>query len=115
MKKGFLWNARNHRAPQYRTKWYWMDVQEIIALMVAALQVSFVSVGAAVACMDGLPIGGLLSKVMATIMLCPCEQEWLNDQQYRERMGFRGMWDGSAVLLRYVDDVIIASRLWCRS
>ena len=68
--------------------------------------------------MDGLPIGGLVSKVAASAVLSQQEREWTEDEEKRSRVwyhkdGYR--WSSLAYCKRYVDDVMVVSSMWCAS
>ena len=89
---------------------------ELFRAFVAASAVCVTSVGQTIFRANGLPIGGLLSKVAACIFLGGEERRWRCDIFRQRHEGYRAVqpWRNAVCHLRYVDDVFLASRLYCR-
>ena len=93
------------------------SLQDISCTFFAAMCVSLVSVGHLVASLKGLPIGGLLSRAATSAYLASKEHAWLSSSSVRLEAGFHsiaGFWRNTMLHLRYVDDVLLASRALCR-
>ena len=91
--------------------------EELFFCMAAYSKVNLYTVGSAVVEASGLPIGGFLSKVACSVVLCVKETEWEKDTEGLIRYGFirPGMtWSGTVAACRYVDDVCMCSGLLCR-
>ena len=104
-------------SPPIGSGFVWFSLREITCAFFAAMCVSLVSVGHLVASLKGLPIGGLLSRAAASAYLASAEQSWLSSAASRHQAGFRsvsGLWSNTMLHLRYIDDVILASRAFCR-
>ena len=98
--------------------YFWFSLEDILRAFFGAMCVSLVSVGHLVAQMQGLPIGGLMSKVATSAVLATEEEDWLKNQARRFAHGFPfsdRSWPSCCLHLRYVDDVLLASRLLCRN
>ena len=94
-----------------------LEIDDIFQVFVSAMSVSMVSIGHAVASMTGLPIGGLLSQAAASTVLGREEEVWLRSHHYRRLQGYQSVqndWACTCLQLRYVDDVIFASYVFCR-
>ena len=80
------------------------------------MSVCLVSVCQTVFEMDGLPIGGLESKCAACITLGGQERRWKCSNEIRARAGFysKCSWNRGVCHIRYIDDVILVSRMFCR-
>ena len=66
--------------------------------------------------MDGLPFGGLLSKVAASVVLSQEEREWSENETRRANLGYHKTgrrWSSLACCKRYVDDLLVISKMWC--
>ena len=64
--------------------------------------------------MDWLPIGGLLCKIAASVVLS--QGEWTEDEETRSRAGYHKdpyRWSSPASCRRYVDDLKVVSQMWC--
>ena len=82
-----------------------------------AISVSLVSSAGFVAYMSGLPIGGMMSKIAASMVLGRDEESWRTDNEKRSTHGFDTPgddWCRYALTLRYVDDVLVISHFFCR-
>ena len=84
-----------------------------------ALAQSAVSVGNSVWVQaEGLPIGGPHGPASCSVVLGADEAAWTNDVAARTRHGFLpgecGL-EEQVALARYVDDLIMVSRIWCSS
>ena len=103
--------------PRYNSSFIWFSLQDISCTFFAAMCVSLVSVGHLVASLKGLPIGGLLSRAATSAYLASKEHAWLSSSSVRLEAGFHsiaGFWRNTMLHLRYVDDVLLASRALCR-
>ena len=82
----------------------------------AAMSVCPVSVCQTVFEMDGLPIGGLMSKCAACITLGGQERRWKCSNEIRARAGYfsKCSWNRAVCHIRYIDDVMVVSRFFCR-
>lgn len=89
----------------------------LLRAFVAAMSVGFASVGTTVFMLNGLPIGGLLSKVAACLTLGGQERRWSQNAPRRFEEGFctHVPWNRAVCHLRYTDDVVLFSRLFCRN
>ena len=91
-------------------------VEDLLRAFCAAMSVCLVSVCQTVFEMDGLPIGGLMSKCAACITLGGQERRWKCSNEIRARAGFysKCSWNRAVCHIRYIDDVILVSRMFCR-
>lgn len=67
--------------------------------------------------LEGLPIGGVLSKIAASIVLGFEEEAWLHNVELPRRMGFTATspaWGKEVARARYVDDIIWISGVYCQ-
>lgn len=93
------------------------SAEELLRAFIAAMSVTVASVGLKVFRMDGIPIGGLMSKVAACLTLGGQERRWKHshakqrDADYRARVA----WSKAVCHLRYIDDIIMISHLYCRN
>ena len=96
-----------------RLTWY---VEDLLRAFCAAMSVCLVSVCQTVFEMDGLPIGGLMSKCAACITLGGQERRWKCSSAIRAQAGFYSKcnWNRAVCHIRYIDDVILVSRIFCR-
>ena len=60
----------------------------------------------------GVPIGGMVSKILCSVVMGASETRWTEDEVRRESLGFGGKNDVAD--LRYVDDTISLTRVYCR-
>ena len=100
----------------YTSKGITWQAGDLFRAFVAAMSVCLASVNRIVFRLLGLPIGGLLSKVAACITLGGQERRWKRDPGARSLAGF-GVpipWKYAVCHLRYIDDVILLSRIFCR-
>ena len=114
-KKRVGWVGRsNPHNPRKNQTW---DVAELYRLFAAAMSVDFASVCQRVFRTKGVPIGGLMSKIAATIVLGAQERRWLYNHEKRASHGFAPgfPWHHAVCHLRFIDDVILLSRCYCRS
>ena len=113
-RKGFLTADR----PNPLSKFCFFDFQTLLVCFRAALAVPFVTFGHVVARMQGLPIGGLCSKAATSALLTSQEERWFRHVKSRQQnLGFElmnGPIEASCLHLRYVDDVLLVSKLWCK-
>ena len=80
------------------------------------MRVSITGLGDRVVRMDGLPMGGLLSKVAASVVLSQEEREWSENETRRANLGYHKTgrrWSSLACCKRYVDDLLVISKMWC--
>ena len=112
-KQGFL--TKNHANPY--SKFCFFDFKTLLTCFHAAMAVPFVMFGHTVCRMKGIPIGGLCSKIATSAVLTVQEEEWFKQLQDKKRsiFSFRGDFSSSCLHLRYIDDVLLASRTWCRT
>ena len=64
--------------------------------------------------MNGLPIGGLLSKVAASVVLSQEERVWTENEEKRSRLGYHKYgyrWSPLACCKRSVDDLLVVSTM----
>ena len=79
-----------------------------------AMCVSITGLGDRVVRMDGLPIGGLFSKVAASVVLSQEEREWSENESRRANLGYHKTgrrWTSLACCKRYVDDLLVISKV----
>ena len=104
------------RPMRHTSKGITWQADDLFRAFVAAMSVCLASVNSIVFHLLGLPIGGLLSKVAACITLGGQERRWRRDPDSRKLAGF-GVpipWKHAVCHLRYIDDVILLSRIFCR-
>lgn len=97
---------------------YRFSFDELFLAFVAAMMVNLCSVGSAIFHMSGLPIGGVLSKIAASFVLGHEEFEWECNVARRAAAGFTATtssWNREVARARYVDDLLWASRVYCRA
>ena len=99
--------------PHKRHTWL---VGDLLRAFCAAMSVCLVSVCQTVFKMDGLPTGGLVSKCAGCITLGGQERRWKCSNEIRARAGFysKCSWNRAVCHIRYIDDVILVSRMFCR-
>ena len=100
-----------------RGKFVRLGLSDIFAAFSTAISVSLVSVGQAVAMLSGLPIGGLMSKLASSMVLCQEEENWKTSHMRRLRAGFyslRQSWRRTVCHVRYVDDVFLGTHSFCK-
>lgn len=88
---------------------------ELFRAFLGAMLVCLTSVGNRVMMLQCLPIGGLMSKVAASVVLGGEERRWKQSVERQQFEGFRHSmdWDHTVLHLRYVDDIILISRIYC--
>ncbi len=93
------------------------EVGQLYRLFAAAMSVDLVSACQHVFRTSGVPIGGLMSKIAATIVLGGQERRWLYNHQRRSLHGFNPgfPWHEAFCHVRFIDDVILRSKCFCRS
>ena len=93
------------------------DVVQLYRLFAAAMSVDLVSACQHVFRTSGVPIGGLMSKIAATIVLGGQERRWLYNHQRKSSHGFNPgfPWHQAVCHIRFIDDVILLSKCYCRS
>ena len=100
-----------------RGKFVRLGLPDIFATFSTAISVSLVSVGQAVAMLSGLPIGGLMSKLASSMVLCQEEEAWKASSSRRAHAGFyslRNSWKRTVCHVRYVDDVFLGTHSFCK-
>ena len=97
---------------QKTTTW---SMAELFRAFLGAMLVCLTSVGNRVMMLQCLPIGGLMSKVAASVVLGGEERRWKQSVERQQFEGFRHSmdWDHTVLHLRYVDDIILISRIYC--
>ena len=102
------------RHPPGSVLFTWDELGEGLDL---ALAQAAVSVGNSVWLQaEGLPIGGPHSPASCSVVLGADEAAWTGDAAARARHGFAPSDGGlctQVALARYVDDIIMVSRIWC--
>ncbi|CAK0822235.1 unnamed protein product [Prorocentrum cordatum] len=91
---------------------------ELALCLAAFARMTFVSVGDVVAEFTGVPIGGFMRKVRCSLILCRWETEWDEDDAHLQAQCFvppGWRWSDAAACSRYVDDMIMLSRVLCRT
>ena len=105
--------------PNPLSKFCFFDFHTLLLCFRAALAVPFVTFGHVVARMHGVPIGGLCSKAATSALLTSQEEAWFKRvSNKRNELGFslgKSSYESSCLHLRYIDDVILASRRWCKN
>ena len=91
-------------------------ISELLRAFVASMSICFTSMGSTVFQLSGLPIGGLLSKVAACITLGGQERRWKRSVARRIAQGFgtHQSWNDAVLHLRFTDDVVLISKMFCR-
>ena len=93
-----------------------LSLEELKKSLGFAMCASITGLGDSVVRMDGLPIGGLLSKVAASVILSQEEREWSETETRRANLGYHKTgrrWSSLACCKRYVDDLLVISEMWC--
>ena len=92
------------------------SVAELFRAFAASMMVCLVSAGDKIFALQSLPIGGLLSKVASSIVLGGQERRWKENYMFQVSEGFRypAGWNSAVLHLRYVDDILLVSRIYCR-
>ena len=90
---------------------------ELFLVFAAAVSVAHVCVGSHVVQLSTLPIGGLMSMIASALVLCLNEHEWLRKRPVWRAHGFDDTmsWDRQVLAMRYVDDSLQISALYCAS
>ena len=89
---------------------------DLLLCFAACMYIPFCSLGSTIIRMSGLPIGGLLSRIAASAVLAWEEHLWV--QQWPFNFGLSGSvpsWQQAVVARRYIDDVVVISKLLCFS
>lgn len=89
----------------------------LLLAFAACMFVGFCRLGDICFRMDGLPIGGLLSKIAASIFLGCEEESWSHNVAWRRQNGFTATspsWDKEVARGRYVDDIFWVSAVYCK-
>ena len=91
------------------------SLEELYRAFIASMVVCLTSVGDKVFALESLPIGGLMSKVAASVVLGGQERRWKQDEALQKHEGFRFDvgWRHAVLHLRYVDDICMLSRVYC--
>ena len=113
-RQGFLTSAKS--SPH--SKFCFFDFKTLLSCFHAAMAVPFVTFGKVVCKMRGLPIGGLCSKIATSAVLTEQEEDWFRRLTTPGHAGFRfsqGSFSSTCLHLRYIDDVFLASKVWCRT
>lgn len=100
----------------FRSKSVTFTFYELLFCFWASLMVSFCYVGNLVFRLSGLPIGGLLSRVASGFVLALDESKWTSSVETQRESGFYlpdVPWYKLLVCRRYIDDLLILSRVWC--
>ena len=90
---------------------------DLLLAFAACMFVGFCRLGDICFRMDGLPIGGLLSKIAASIFLGCEEESWSHNVAWRRQNGFTATspsWDKEVARGRYVDDIFWVSAVYCK-
>ena len=110
--RGFLGGSPGAFSPKFVV----FSFFELIACFWASVLVSFCSLGTLVFRLQGLPIGGFLSKVATSFVLAADEAAWVRSRVAQRVAGFfvpGKSWNQLALCRRYVDDLLLISRAWC--
>ena len=102
--------------PQGATSYCFL-IFDLVLAFAACMFMGLCRVGDACFRMEGLPIGGVLSKVAASIVFGCEEEAWLHNVVLRKRLGFAAttlLWDREVARARYVDDVLWISGVYCQ-
>jgi hypothetical protein len=89
---------------------------ELFLSFAACMFMCYVTLGDIVFRLEGLPIGGVLSKIAASFVLACEEHDWSCDVPRRRRYGYSTVcasWDHEVARARYVDDVLWVSGVYC--
>ena len=113
-KAGFL---STHNFPFLARKMRCFNFQGIFLVFAAAISVTFVSVGSRVIQLSTLSIGGIMSMIASAVALCLNEHKWLQDSSVQSTHNFEGSipWEQQVAALRYVDDLLQISAMYCAS
>ena len=90
--------------------------RDLLFCFAACMYIPFCSLGSTIIRMSGLPIGGLLSRIAASAVLAWEEHMWV--QQWPLNFGLScsaPCWHQAVVARRYIDDVVMISKLLCFS
>ena len=115
-RKRIAWFGRQRFCTSLRLKraiaWH---CSELMRVFIAAVLVCVTSVGDRVFGLHCLPIGGLMSKFAACVTLAGQERRWRRDINKVRSSGFcsKVPWTEAVCHLRYVDDIFLASCIYC--
>ena len=111
-KRQAWFGSKGNKFSQKTAVW---SVQELFRAFLGAMLVCLTSVGDRVFCLQCLPIGGLLSKTGACIVLGGQERRWKQSPQCQVEEGFRSHvpWEKAVLHFRYIDDIVLISRIYC--
>ena len=85
--------------------------------LAAFVRMNLASVGDCVVQFDGVPIGGFMSKIACSLILCVAETRWEENTPLLETHGFLPpgcRWSDVAACGRYVDDAAMVSAVLCK-
>ena len=103
---GFRFAARKMRC---------FSFQELFLVFAAATSIAYVSVGSHVVQLSTLAIGGIMSMIASAMVLCLDEHRWLQNPEAWLSCGYLGSvpWERQTASLRYVDDLLQVSAVYC--
>ena len=89
--------------------------QELFLVFAAATSIAYVSVGSHVVQLSTLAIGGIMSMIASAMVLCLDEHRWLQNPEAWLSCGYLGSvpWERQTASLRYVDDLLQVSAVYC--
>ena len=114
-KKSFLWRQQDRRERAGgNSSFRWYTFTEILSAAGAALMATTVGLGYVTFKTAGLPIGGMLSKALTSIYLCPQEDKLFHAFSSLRKLNLNLLSmrrEQIFCLHRYVDDIILVSRI----
>jgi len=93
-----------------------LSQEDIFQAFYLAMAATKVKCGGQIVQTCGVPTGGMLSKVAASLILGHAENEFVSKRDTRDRMQFNVAnipWENLVCCLRYVDDLIMISHMYC--
>ena len=113
-KKRQVWfsSAANRFSPK-TVVW---TIQELFRGFAASMLCCLATVGDKVFALRCLPIGGLMSKVASSVVLGGQERRFKQnvDSQVQEGFRYGHGWNHPVLHVRYIDDILLASTIYCR-
>ena len=106
--QGFLGGNPFVKSAKTRT----FTFHDLLCCFAACMYIPFCKLGDTVIRMSGLPIGGLLSRIAASVVLAWEEHQWV--EAWPGNFGLDSSvpaWNKSVVARRYIDDTILISKL----
>eukprot|EP00435_Cladocopium_sp_Y103_P013886 s117_g3.t1 len=108
--QGFLGGNPEARS----TKFVVFSFHDLLHCFAACMYIPFCSLGNMIVRMQGLPIGGLLSRIAASAVLAWEEHSWVEGWPCNFGLdASTPAWESAVFARRYIDDLVVVSKLLC--